>query len=160
MHLHWTIKVVRDFWQSWDCYRHYLLHWLIFAVNTTDVVFKWKKIKCRHTMHWDTLATALQSTYKIVLLTTIYNAVLTASGVTTTRAAYTQQHPEQAPPTDWHSLSESTTLIQWETEEANQWQESGLSGWSQSWNSQHWSLKTQIVTKTLILLVEEFSCLN
>ncbi len=112
-------------------------------------------------MHWDTLATALQSTYKIVLLTTIHNAVLTAAGVTTTGAAYThthththtrthththtltQQHPEQAPPTDWHSLSESTTLIQWETEEADQWQESGHSP-----QIQHWSLKTQNIDFT------------
>lgn len=46
-----------------------------------------------------------------MLLTTIYNPVLTAAGVNTTRAAalqltYTLTHR----PTDWHSLSESTTL--------------------------------------------------
>lgn len=123
-------------------------------------------------MHWDTLATALQSTYKIMLLTTIYNTVLTAAGVTTTPAAalqlihthtqITQQHPEQAPPrtspAHWlaQPIREHYTLIQWETEEANQWQENGQSDWSQSWNSQHCSLKIQNFTKN-ILLIEEFS---
>lgn len=63
-----------------------------------------------------------------MLFTTIYNAVLTAAGVTTTRAAAVQltyththtqrshsstpskRHPVTAPPTDQHSISESTTL--------------------------------------------------
>lgn len=60
-----------------------------------------------------------------------------------THTQITQQHPEQAPPSrspaHWlaQPIREHYTLIQWETEEAKQWQENGQSEWSQSWNAQH-----------------------
>lgn len=101
---------------------------LIFDANTKIQMQTWD----RHfsPMHWDTPATALQSTYEIMLLTTIYNTALTAAGVTTIRAAALQlaytlshrrtdrshsstlskRHPVTAPPTDRHSLSERATL--------------------------------------------------